>query len=189
MKNRFAFIFGILVLGASVMAGAQVSEEIPGLEQGQAQPQEQGPAQPQGQEQAQSEPSSSVARISLTHGDVSTQRGDSGDWATAALNQPMVSSDKISTGANSRAEVQLDSANILRLGDSTLASIAGLTRNQIQVQLDRGLIDYSVFKGTEAEVEIDTANAAIRPAQNDGIYRIQINARRRDPGNRSQGVG
>ena len=159
------------------MAGAQVSEEIPGLEQGQAQPrQEQGPVQPQGQEQAQAEPASSVARISLTHGDVSTQRGDSGDWATAALNQPMVSSDKISTGVNSRAEVQLDSANILRLGDSTLASIAGLTRNQIQVQLDRGLIDYSVFKGTEAQVEIDTANVAIRPAQNDGIYRIEINA-------------
>ena len=35
MKNRFAFILGILVLGVSVMAGAQVSEEIPGLEQGQ----------------------------------------------------------------------------------------------------------------------------------------------------------
>ena len=78
---------------------------------------------------SESEPSSSVARISLMHGDVSTQRGDSGDWATAALNQPMVSSDKISTGVNSRAEVQLDSANILRLGDNTLASIAGLSRN------------------------------------------------------------
>ena len=85
---------------------------------------------------ARHEPSSSVARISLTHGDVSTQRGDSGDWAAAALNQPMVSSDKVSTGVNSRAEVQLDSANILRLGDSTLASIAGLSRNQIQVQVD-----------------------------------------------------
>src|ERR1700690_2979968 len=164
MKNRFALIIGILVLGASAMAGAQVSEYVPGLEQ--------GPAQPQGQGQA--EPSSSVARISLTHGYVSTQRGDSGDWATAALNQPMVSSDKISTGTNSRAEVQLDSANILRLGDSTLASIAGLSRAQIQVQLERGLIDYSVFKGTEAQVEIDTANAAVRPAQNDGIYRVEI---------------
>jgi FecR protein len=171
MKNRFAFIIGTVVLGASLMAGAQVSEDIPGLEQGQPQAQA-----PQGQDQAQAEPSSSVARISLMHGDVSTQRGDSGDWATAAVNQPMVSSDKISTGANSRAEVQLDSANILRLGDSTLASIAGLSRNQIQVQLERGLIDYSVFKGTEAEVEIDTANAAVRPVQNDGIYRVEINA-------------
>jgi hypothetical protein len=176
MKSRFAFILGTLVLGASVMAGAQVSEDIPGLEQGPAQPQEQQPGPAQPQEQAQAEPSSSVARISLTHGDVSTQRGDSGDWATAAVNQPMVSSDKISTGANSRAEVQLDSANVLRLGDSTLASIAGLSRNQIQVQLERGLIDYSVFKGTETQVEIDTANAAVRPAQKDGIYRIEINA-------------
>ena len=178
MKNRFAFIIGTLFLSVNIMAGAQVSEDVPGLEQGPPQAQEQ--EQPQGQEQAQaepqSEPSSSVARISLTHGDVSTQRGDSGDWATAALNQPMVSSDKISTGINSRAEVQLDSANILRLGDSTLASIAGLSRNQIQVQLQRGLIDYSVFKGTEAQVEIDTANAAVRPAQKDGIYRIEINA-------------
>ena len=95
-------------------------------------------------------PASSVARISLIHGDVSTQRGDSGDWATAALNQPMVSSDKVSTGVNSRAEVQLDHGNILRLGDNTLAGIAGLSRNQIQIQVERGLIDYSVFKGSDA---------------------------------------
>ena len=94
MKNRFALTIGILVLGASVIAGAQVSEEIP----------LQGPAQgPQGQAQPQAEPSSSVARISLTHGDVSTQRGDSGDWAAAAQNQPVVSGDKVSTGVGSRA--------------------------------------------------------------------------------------
>src|SRR5882724_2098254 len=166
MKNRFAFIIGILALGASVMASAQVSEDIPGPGQGSAQP----------QEQAQSEPSSGVARISLIHGDVSTQRGDSGDWATAALNQPMVSSDKISTGANSRAEVQLDHGNILRLGDNTQASVAGLSRTQIQIQVERGLIDYTVFKGTEAEVEIDTANVAIRPGQKDGIYRVEVNS-------------
>ena len=87
----------------------------------------------------------------------------------------MVSSDKVSTGVNSRAEVQLDSANILRLGDSALASIAGLSRTQIQVQVERGLIDYTVFKGAEAQAEIDTANVAVRPAQTDGIYRIEIN--------------
>ena len=66
MKNRFAFIIGTLVLGVNMMAGAQVSEDVPGLEQGPPQAQEQ--EQPQGQEQAkpsQSEPSSSVARISL----------------------------------------------------------------------------------------------------------------------------
>ncbi|MGH9504378.1 MAG: DUF6600 domain-containing protein [Terriglobales bacterium] len=149
MKNRFAVIAGLLVLGLSAMTSAQTQEP---------------------------ELTSGVARISLIHGDVSTQRGDSGDWATAALNQPMVSSDKISTGVSSRTEVQLDHGNILRLGDNTLASIATLSRTQVQIQLDRGLIDYSVFKGTEAGVEIDTANVSVHPAQRDGIYRIEVNA-------------
>ena len=92
------------------------------------------------------------------------------------LNQPIVSSDKVSTGANSRAEVQLDHGNIVRLGDNTLAGIAGLSRSQIQIQVDRGLIDYSVFKGSDAAVEIDTANVAVRPDQRDGVYRIEVNS-------------
>ncbi len=150
MKNSFALIVGAMILGACVMAGAQA--------------------------QAQVELTSGVARIGLIHGDVSTQRGDSGDWATAALNQPMVSSDKVSTGVSSRVEVQLDHGNVLRLGDNTLVSIAGLSRTQIQIQVERGLIDYSVFRGTEAEVEIDTANVAVHPSQKDGIYRVEVNA-------------
>ena len=170
MKNRFALMVGALILSVVSMAGAQVSEEVPLQSQGQPEGQE----QPQGQ--AQAEPRSSVARVSLIHGDVSTQRGDSGDWATAALNQPMVSSDKVSTGVNSRAEVQLDHGNILRLSDNTEASLANLTRNQVQIQLAHGLINYSVFKGTEAQVEIDTANVAIRPAQRDGVYRVEVNS-------------
>jgi FecR protein len=174
MKNKFALIIAMLILSATVMAGAQVSEDIPGLDQGPAQPQGQG--QPQGQEQAQGEPASSVARISMIHGDVSVQRGDSGDWSSAAVNQPMVNSDKVSTGVNSRAEVQLDSGNVLRLSDSTLAGIAGLSPKQIQIQVDRGVVDYTVFKNSEAAVEIDTANAAVRPAQRDGVYRIEIDA-------------
>jgi len=152
MKSRLVLVVGSLILGLCAMT---VAQEQPAEEQ--------------------SEVRSSVARISLVHGDVSTQRGDSGDWATVVLNQPIVSSDKVSTGANSRAEVQLDHGNILRLGDNTLAGVAGLSRNQIQIQVDRGLIDYSVFKGSEAAVEIDTANVAIRPDQRDGVYRIEVN--------------
>ncbi len=159
MKNKFGLVLIVaaMILSVSALAGAQEQPQL------------------QAETPAEAEPSSSVARISLIHGDVSTQRGDSGDWATAAVNQPMVSSDKISTGVNSRAEVQLESGNILRLSDSSLASIAGLSRNQIQIQVERGLIDYTVFKGAESEVEIDTANVAVRPARKDGIYRIEIN--------------
>lgn len=123
---------------------------------------------------AQVDVSPGVARVSMIHGDVSTQRGDSGDWAAAALNAPIVVGDKISTGDRSRAEVQLDYANILRLSDRSQATIAGLTRTKMQVQLGQGLADFAVFKGTEADVEIDTPNVAIRPPLREGLYRIEV---------------
>src|SRR5206468_4022793 len=153
MKNRRAVRLGILTLTLFALTTANGQDNATGVEL-----------------------SSGVARISLIHGDVSTQRGDSGDWTAAALNQPITSSDKVSTGVRSRTEVQLDQANILRLGDNTLTTVASLSRTQIQVQVARGLVDYTVIKGTEADVEINTANVAIHPAQKDGIYRVEVNS-------------
>ncbi|MFY9561374.1 MAG: FecR domain-containing protein, partial [Terriglobales bacterium] len=123
-------------------------------------------------ESAQTE--TGVARISLIHGDVSTQRGDSGDWAAAALNAPIVAGDRVSTGDRSRAEVQLDYANILRLDERTQANITGLTSTQIQVQVGRGLANYSVLKDSEADVEIDAPNLSVHPRRGDGSYRITV---------------
>ena len=128
---------------------------------------------------AQADISPGVARISLIQGDVATQRGDTRDWAAAALNQPLVGGDRISTGDNSKAELQLEHANILRLGNNSLAKIATVERvqnqrAQIQVQIWKGLAYYTVFKDSEAEVEIDTPNAAIRPTSKDGVYRIEV---------------
>jgi len=123
---------------------------------------------------AQVEVSPGVARVSLIHGDVSSQRGDTGDWAAAALNQPVVAGDSVSTGDRSRAEIQLDHANILRLGNNAEAKVATLTRTQVQVQVGRGLAYYSVFKEGEAEIEIDTPNVAIRPTSREGVYRVQV---------------
>ena len=36
-----------------------------------------------------------VGRVSLIHGDVTMQRGDSGDWVDAKLNTPMAAGDKV----------------------------------------------------------------------------------------------
>jgi len=123
---------------------------------------------------ASAETNASVARISLIHGQVSTQRGDTGDWAAAALNAPMVAGDKISTGDQSRVEVQLDYANILRLSGHSQATIATLAQKQIQIQLGQGLSTYTVFKDGEADVELDTPNASVHPGARDGSYRILV---------------
>ncbi len=118
--------------------------------------------------------SSGVARISLIHGDVSTQRGDSGDWQAAALNSPVVAGDRVSTGDRSRAELQLDYANILRLDEHAQASINALDRNTIQVQLGNGRANYTVLRDSNANVEIDTPNVAVHPDHHDGSYAIYV---------------
>lgn len=124
---------------------------------------------------AQEETSPGVARLSLIQGDVSVQRGDTGDWAAAALNQPLVVGDRISTGDHSQAELQLDHASILRLGNDAHAKIAALERTHVQVQIGQGLAYYTVSKDADSEVEIDTPNAAIRPTSKEGAYRIEVN--------------
>jgi hypothetical protein len=115
-----------------------------------------------------------VGRVSMIHGDVSTQRGDSGSWSAAVLNQPVVNGDKVSTGPGGRAEVQLDYANIVRLGSSAQANIANFTHKYIQIQVGQGLANYSVFGESEAEPEIDTPNVALHPAHQDGVFRVEV---------------
>src|SRR3954466_15020149 len=67
-----------------------------------------------------------VARISVINGEVSVRRGDSGDWVAAVVNAPLMTGDQIFTAANSRAEVQFDAANVLRLGANAELKLAQL---------------------------------------------------------------
>jgi len=117
-----------------------------------------------------------VARVSLIHGDVSTQRGDAGSWSAAVLNAPVVAGDRVSTGDKARAEIQLDYANMLRLAEHSQANIAQLTRSQIQIQLGHGMANYTVLRNSDADAEIDTPNVAIRTGRRESSFRILVTA-------------
>jgi FecR protein len=143
----------------------------------------QGSTQPgyndQGSNQTSSAPADTnagVARVSLIHGDVSTQRGNATDWSAAALNAPVVAGDRVSTGDKARTELQLDYANMLRLSEHTQANINTLTRSQIQIQLGRGMANYTVLKNSDADAEIDTPNVAIRTNRRESSFRILVTA-------------
>jgi hypothetical protein len=116
-----------------------------------------------------------VAHLSLVHGDVSMQRGDSGDWVATTLNTPIVRGDTVATGARSRAEVQLDYATILRLAAQSQVKIADLSRSHVQLQVSEGYANVTMFKGSEAEVEVNTPNVSVRPLKN-GRYRVEVNS-------------
>ena len=133
--------------------------------------------QPQQDEQPQQAPEAQpgAARVSYINGDVSTQRGDNGEWVTVTVNTPIGPGDRVATGQTASAELQLDYADTLRMSASATARISSLTRTNIQVQIGQGLVTYAVFKGSEAASEIDTPNVAIHPL-GEGEYRILVNS-------------
>jgi uncharacterized protein DUF6600/FecR-like protein len=128
--------------------------------------------QPADEPEAQ-QPATAVGRVSLIQGNVSTQRGDSGDWNAATVNTPVVPGDRVSTGDRSRAEVQLDFANIIRLDQGAVIRITDLAAHHIQIELAQGLVSFDSFAASDADVEIDTPNLAIHPRR-DGVYRIAV---------------
>ena len=114
-----------------------------------------------------------MARISLTNGDVTTKRGDSGDWVAAEVNAPLVEGDILETGPGARVELQLDYSNIIRLDGSTTVEIAELGDRRFRVRLLDGRMTYSELQGGEADIDIETPLVAVRPRER-GRYEVEV---------------
>ena len=113
-----------------------------------------------------------VARISVMDGQVSVKRGDA-DWVAGVINAPLLAEDRISTGPNSRAEVEFDAANLLRLGGTAEIRIAALEADRLQIELSHGTLTYRVLRPSSTNAEVDTPNISVRPTKV-GIYRISV---------------
>ena len=115
-----------------------------------------------------------VARISVMDGQVSVRRGDAG-WVAGIINAPLLADDHISTGPNSRAEIEFNSANLVRLGGTAEIRIAALDANRLQIELPRGTVTYRVLRPSTTNAEVDTPNISVRPSKV-GNYRISVTA-------------
>src|ERR1022692_2211741 len=130
-------------------------------------PQDAGPMQDPGT------PERGVARISIVNGEVSVRRGDSGDWVAAVVNAPLMVEDRVSTGAKSRAEVQFDSSNLIRVGANAEIRLAELGINHYHLQVAHGTVTFRVLRESQAQVEIDTPTVSVKPSHI-GVYRIYV---------------
>ncbi len=116
---------------------------------------------------------SSVARISVLHGNVTMQRGDSGDTVAASINAPVNVGDYLSTPAgDSRAEVQLDANDFVRVGANSQLRFTQLDANNETLQLAAGTIELRMFKYV-ADPQVDTPSISIRPNVA-GQYRVSV---------------
>ena len=151
------------VVAAIVFAQAPPAN-VPPLRQPQSDdPQNQGAA-----------PDHGVARLSFIEGNVSVRQGDAGDLTAGAVNAPLMVTDRVSTGEGSRAEVEFDSLNLIRLGQSTEVRMSELQYKLYQVQIAQGTLMFRVMRDNDAHAEISTPTVLVRPAKA-GSYRITVN--------------
>jgi len=116
-----------------------------------------------------------VARLSLMNGAVSMAHGNDGEMAGAVVNAPLVTEDRVLTGANGRAEVQFDAFNLIRLAPATEVRMGELQYKHYQVQVAQGLITFRVLRDNESQVEISTPTVSVHPLRQ-GTYRISVDA-------------
>jgi hypothetical protein len=119
------------------------------------------------------DPDHGVARLSLMSGDVTVQRGDTGEVVAGELNAPLVALDHVLTGPGARAEVQFDSANMIRLGAVSEVRIVELKDNDYFIQVAEGTTTFRVLRDSNTRVEISTPTVSVRPTEK-GVYRVTV---------------
>jgi len=133
-------------------------------------------AQQQQQQQVQDDedgPGRGVARISLMNGDVSVKRGDTGDLVSATVNSPLMVSDRVLTGPGSRAELQFDSSNLLRMSGVSEVRMSELEWQKYMIQIAAGTVTFRVIRDQSSQIELNTPSVALRPIKK-GEYRITV---------------
>lgn len=140
-------------------------------------PQGQYPPQQGYQQQVQDDPADAaehgVARLSLSNGSVSVSRGDSGEFVSANINEPLVTTDRVITGEGSRAEIQFDPGSMIRLAANTEIRIGNLQYHRYLVQISEGTTLFRVLQDTDARIDISTPGVSVAPLRA-GVYRVTV---------------
>ena len=120
---------------------------------------------------AEDDPPGRVGRVAELQGSVSWYDSEQGVWSDAERNRPLTSGDRLSTGAQSRAELRVGST-VLRLSAGTEIEVNRLDDERMIFQLHSGSLALRVRSREVArEIEVLTTEARLRPDRA-GHYRF-----------------
>jgi hypothetical protein len=114
-----------------------------------------------------------VVRISVLRGDVQIRRGGEDQiWEKATPNLPIVEGDELTTGADSRVEIQLDKDGYVRLSDFTTLKFTTLRDEGVALSVPQGTMSLRVlnFEKSRNYYEIDAPSTTIS-VERAGMYR------------------
>ncbi len=120
------------------------------------------------------EPREKIARVSISQGETSYQRGDDQDWNALGANTPLMTGDSLYAAQDGRAEIELGDGNTVRLDNSTAVDIVNLSDEITQLGLSQGYVNVRVRNiPTNHTVEVDTPLAAATFWE-PGLYRVGL---------------
>jgi hypothetical protein len=115
-----------------------------------------------------------VARLAYLSGQVQFAPAGGDDWGSVEINRPMVIGDRLLTGEDGRAVLELGDASI-RIDNGSAFDFLDLDQDNVQIELSQGTLNLAVRRLDEgANFEVDTPTVAF-VASAPGIYRIDDN--------------
>ncbi|MBX3724684.1 MAG: hypothetical protein KF823_02055 [Xanthomonadales bacterium] len=119
------------------------------------------------------DPPGRVARLAWLSGDASFAPAGESQWYRAGVNRPLVAGDRLWTGRDGRAELQLGTG-LLRLDADTGIELLNLDDYLLQVELAEGVVNLRIDEwGVDESYEINTPNLAF-VSGTPGSYRLDI---------------
>ena len=163
--SRFRFLRSMLVAGAA--CGLLLGGAMPAVAQqydpsyDASQPANAGTDQSPGR----------VARLAYLSGQVQFAPAGENDWGSVDINRPMVIGDRLLTGDNGRAVLELGDASV-RIDNGSAFDFLNLTQDNVQIELSQGTLNLAVRQlGNGENFEVDTPTVAF-VAATPGVYRI-----------------
>ena len=112
-----------------------------------------------------------TARVGVAERNVEIRLDGQSHWGQARAAEVLQAGDAIRTGADSRAEIELDRFNIVRLGPETELLVHALGNRAYQLELVEGTLSVTQWDAGRAEVFIDSAELSFSPLKQ-GNYRL-----------------
>jgi hypothetical protein len=123
------------------------------------------------------DPPDRVARLAYQSGDVEFAPSGVDDWGSAYRNRPLSTGDRLYTGDNGRAALELGGASV-RLDADTALNVFDLDDQAAQFELSQGTINLRVrWLDRGQTYEVDTPTLAFVVSQ-PGSYRIDVGSGR-----------
>jgi len=164
-----ALAAALVMMGSATVTNAQSYDQGYPTDQ-QGYPSDQSAPQ---YEDTQTDPSSRVARLAYSSGDVEFAPAGESDFGTADINRPLTTGDRLLTGDDGRAALELGGAS-LRIDHGSAFNFLDLNDSTAQVELSQGALNLRVRDINAGQTyEIDTPTVAF-VANQPGMYRVDV---------------